>query len=383
MGIAGLVRKNAFGNKRRSILTILSITFSLLLLTLFMNVWSAFYLDHGTPESDRRLITRNRISIIFFLPVRYRDKIRSKPGVAHVVNLTWFESQYKDDKPANFFAKFGTDPDEFFDVYAEYLIPREQLADWQHDRSGCVVDASLAKRFNWKIGDHVPLQGKLFPANLELTIRGIFTAPRPTEAIYFNNLYLDEAYPPDQGLVGWFVVSRDESHDSHAVAAAIDDEFGNYQRATKTGSEQAFQADYIATLGNVKSFILWTCLAVVFATLLVSANTMAMTIRERTRDTAVMKSLGFPAGLLFRFFLGEAVILSLVGGILGTLAGSALVWSIARSPQGTLLLAGLKASVFIILINLLISVLLGIFSSFLPAHRVSRMNLATGLRHIG
>jgi putative ABC transport system permease protein len=383
MSIAGLIRKNAFGNKRRSILTILGISFSLLLLTTFMNVWSGFFMDHGTPESARRLITRNRISIIFFLPIHYRDKIRLIPGVTSVVNLTWFESQYKDDSSANYFAKFGTDPNEFFDVYPEYRIPQEQLTDWQHDRSGCVVDAFLAKRLHWKVGDHLHLKGKLFPASLELTIRGIFTAPRHTEAIYFNDLYLDEAYPPDKGLVGFFVVNTSSFGDTHAIASAIDGEFRNYQRATKTGSEQSFHADYVAMLGNVKAFILWVCLAVVFATLLASANTMAMTIRERTRETAVLKSLGFPGNMLLRFYIGEAVVLSLIGGLLGSLAGSVLVWAIARSPQGTLLFAGLKAGGPIILVSLLISVLLGILSSCLPAYRVSRINVATGLHHIG
>jgi len=280
-------------------------------------------------------------------------------------------------------AKFGTDPDEFFNVYSEYRIDADQLREWQRDRSGCVVDATLASRLNWKIGDHVHLNGKLFNASLDLTIRGTFMGPKSTEAVYFNNVYLDEVYPVNKGMIGWFVVKVDSAQNTHTASASIDDEFQNRQRATKTGSEQAFQADYIAMLGNVKAFILWTCMAIIFATLLVSANTMAMTIRERTRETAVLRSLGFSKRFLFRLFMAEAITLSLIGGGLGALGGSALVSAIAHSPQGTLLFAGLKGSGLIIAISMVIAALLGIFSSFIPAYRILQVPIAGGLRHVG
>nr|MBA3915173.1 ABC transporter permease [Terriglobales bacterium] len=145
MTLAHFVRKNAFRNKRRTTLTLLSIAFSLLLLTMMMTIWRAFYLQEGSPQSAQRLITRHKVSLVFSLPAYYREKIRALPGVTHVVNQSWFGGLYKDDKPENFFAQFGTDPQEFFDTYPEFKIPPDQLAAWQHDRAGAVADAELVK----------------------------------------------------------------------------------------------------------------------------------------------------------------------------------------------------------------------------------------------
>src|ERR1700751_5396402 len=153
MTLTRFVRKNAFRNKRRSILTVLSIAFSLLLLTFMMTIWRGFYIDKGTAQSAQRLIVRHKVSLVFNLPSYYRQKIRSIPGVTHVVNEQWFGGQYKDDKPQNFFAQFGTDPQELFDVYPEAKIPPDQVAAWQKDRAGCVVDSELAQKFGWQLGD--------------------------------------------------------------------------------------------------------------------------------------------------------------------------------------------------------------------------------------
>ena len=177
MTLTSFVRKNAFRNKRRSILTVLSIGFSLLLLTFL------------------RLIVRHKVSLVFNLPSYYRQKIQSLPHVKQVVNQQWFGGQYKDDKPDNFFAQFGTDPTQILNVYPEYKIPQDQLEAWQHDRAGAIVDVGLANKFRWKIGDRLNITGKIFPVNLELTIRGIFTPPDPTQAIYFNKDYIDEGFP--------------------------------------------------------------------------------------------------------------------------------------------------------------------------------------------
>ena len=152
MTLSSFVRKNAFRNLRRSILTVLSIGFSLLLLTLMMAIWRNFYLEKGTEESALRLVTRHKVSLVFSMPSYYREKIRAIPGVAVVLPGNWFGGVYKDDKSGNFFAQFGTDPDEFFKVYKEWKIPDDQIVAWQHDRAGAVVDSELAKKHGWKIG---------------------------------------------------------------------------------------------------------------------------------------------------------------------------------------------------------------------------------------
>lgn len=383
MTLTRFVSKNAFRNKRRTVLTILSIGFSLLLLTLMMTIWHAFYSDQGSVQSAQRLIVRHKVSLIFFLPGFYRDKIRSMPGVTHVVNQTWFGGIYKDQKPENFFAQFGTDPNELLDVYPEFQMPPDQLAAWQKDRAGCIVDSDLAKRHNWQIGDKLNVKGTIFPLNLELTIRGIFSAPAPTASIYFNNTYLDEGYPDVKGHVGFFGVMADSPESVPKVAKEIDETFRNAPRPTKSESERAFQLSWIATLGNVKAFILSICAAVVFATLLVSANTMAMSIRERTREVAVLKTLGFTRNGVLGLFVSEAVALALAGGLVGVLAASALVLMMKHSPQGGLFLNGMSISGITVAIALTVAAAVGFVSAFIPAWHASQTNIVDGLRHIG
>ena len=383
MTLARFVRRNAFRNKRRSILTLLSITFSLLLLTVMMTVWQAFYRSDGSSESAQRLIVRHRVSLGEFLPIAYRERIRSVPGVENVVNQSWFGGQYKDDKPENFFAQFATDPKEIFDVQRDFHIPPEQLEAWQRDRAGCVVDAELAKKHGWRIGDRLNLKGTIYPLDLELTIRGIFTAPTPTEILYFNNTYIDEGYPRLKGLVGLFVVLADSPESVPRVASAIDALFRNSERPTKSESDKAFKLEWIAMLGNVKGFILSICGAVVFATLLVSANTMAMSIRERTREVALLKTLGFTRATVLALFIGEAVSLAALGGLLGSIAGSLLVVGMAGAPQMGLLLSAVRINPATMLVAVLVAATVGLVSSFLPAFNASRGNIVEGLRHIG
>ncbi len=383
MSLTRFVSKNAFRNKRRSVLTLLSIAFSLLLLTLMMTIWRAFFIDQGSVQSAQRLITRHKVSLVFFLPAYYREKIRALPGVRHVVNQTWFGGQYKDDKPENFFAQFGTDPQEFPQVYPELTIPEDQVKAWQRDRAGCIADRELAKQHGWKIGDRLYLKGTIFPVDLELTIRGIFSAPQPTEAIYFNNQYLDEGYPDIKGQVGFFGVLAGSPDDVPRVAKEIDEEFRNSPRPTKTESEHAFQLGWIAMLGNVKAFILSIAMAVVFATLLVSANTIAMSIRERTREMAVLRTLGFTRGRLLRLIMSEAVALTLAGGLLGAFSASGLINLMAHSPQAGLFFAGIRVTAPTLASALAVAGFVGLVSAFLPAYNASRRNIVEGLRHIG
>jgi len=202
MTLTRFVSKSAFRNKRRSILTVLSITFSLLLLTVMMTVWHRFYLDKGDAQSAQRLITRHRVSLTQNMPVYYREKMRTVRGVVAVAPTQWFGGLYKDEKPENFFAQFGTDPTEIFTVMTDFKIPDDQLAAWQHDQAGCVVDSELAKKFGWKIGDRINLRGTIFPVNLELTIRGIFVAPQPSITVYFNQKYVEEAVSWAKGRSG-------------------------------------------------------------------------------------------------------------------------------------------------------------------------------------
>lgn len=383
MTLVRFVRKNAFRNTRRSTLTVLSIGFSLLLLTLMISVWKSFYVDKGSEASSMRLITRHRVSLTFTMPEYYRQKIRAIPGVVDALPENWFGGKYKDDTSGNFFAQFGTDPEDFFDVYKEFQIPADQVAAWKRDRAGAVVDSELAKKYGWTVGQHIVIIGQIFPVNLELTIRGIFKAPEPTQSLYFNEKYVEEAVPYMKGQQGFYTVLADSPQDVGRIGQEIDAMFRNSPQPTKTETEKAFQLGFVAMLGNVKAFMLSIALAVVFTILLVSANTMAMSIRERTREVAVLKTLGFTRRTILGLFIGEAIALALTGGILGSLAAMILGAGAAKAGGGGFFAGALNVAPTTMVIAWLVAALVGFLSAAIPAYNASRIGIVEGLRHIG
>lgn len=381
MTLARFVTKNAFRNKRRTILTALSIAFSLFLMTFMMTLWRAFGIDEGSSESTRRLVVRHRGSLMFTLPSYYAEKMRAIPGVVAVVPLSWFQGVYKDQKPGNFFARFATDPNEFMNVYRDMQIPDDQVKAWQRDRQGVIVDDTLAKNYGWKLGDRIFLKGDLYPLDLELNVRGIFHTNPDNKSVYFNTLYLEEGLPSFKGQAETFGVLVDSPAHVSTVATGIDEMFHNAPQPTKAETEKAFMLDFVAMLGNVKAFILVICLAVVFAILLVSANTMAMSIRERTREVAVLKALGFTRGRVLGLFVSEAVAVSFSGGFVGACLGGLLVYGFGRVEQLTFF--PLRMTFGIWALALLVSAILGLLSGALPSYHASHVNIVDGLRHIG
>ncbi len=382
MTLSRFVTKNAFRNKRRSILTVLSIAFSLLLLTLMMTIWRAFYLDEGSAESAERLVVRHRVSLTFSLPGYYREKIRALPGVVAIVPVSWFGGIYKDTKPENFFAQFGTDPEEFFQVFRDMQMPEEQRKAWQRDRQGVIVDDTLAKKYGWKLGDRIVLQGTIYPVNLELYVRGIFSSYPDNKSVYFNAKYVEEAVAWFKGQAGTFSILAASPQDVSRIVSTVDDMFRNSPQPTKSESEKAFGLEFVAMMGNVKAFILMICSAVVFATLLVSANTMAMSIRERTREVALLKTLGFTRQSVLGLFVSEAVALSLTGGLIGFGLGWIMVYLAVHSPQFVSFFP-MKVTPWMCGLALLTAGLVGLVSALLPSYHASKVNIVDGLRHIG
>jgi putative ABC transport system permease protein len=382
MTLTRFVTKNALRNKRRSLLTIASIGVSLLLLTFMMTMWRGFYLDKGSEESTRRLVTRHRVSLTNFLPGFYREKIRAVPGVVAIVPNSWFGGLYKDNKPENFFAQFATDPDEFPKVYPEMQIPPGQIAAWQRDRAGVIVNDDLAQTHGWKLGDRIVLQGTIYPVNLELTIRGLFHWPTANRTVYFNTKYLEESVSWFKGEAGTFSTMAASPDDVSKISGTVDDMFRNSPQPTKTESEKAFGLTFVNMLGNVKAFILSICLAVVFTTLLVSANTMAMSIRERTREVAVLKTLGFERRTILGLFVGEAMAVSIAGGFFGCGFAWLLLTGMKKSPMG-FFLAQMEVTPGTLLVALLVAALVGFLSSLIPSYNASRVAIVDGLRHIG
>jgi putative ABC transport system permease protein len=383
MTLGSFVVRNAFRNKRRSLLTMVSISFSLLLLTLMICIWRSFYVDQVAPEASRRVITRDRVSLAFFLPAFYRDKIRSIQGVSAVAPMTWFGGRYIDERPEHFFAQLATDPDEYLKVASDKIVPPDQLKAWQQDRAGALVDVTLANKYGWKIGDHITLQGTIFPANLDLTIRAIYHRDPPQNALYFNAKYLEESVPWFKGQAGWYSTQIDSADNVSRVSKEVDDMFRNSPLQTKTESEKAFQLGFVASLGNIKAFILGICGAVVFTIMLVSANTMAMSVRSRTREVAVLKTIGFTKGRVLSIFVSESVALAFAGGILGVLAAVPVIFFLTRGFIALGVPLAMKVNVQTAGLSLLVALTLGLVSGYLPAFSASRMNIVDGLRHIG
>jgi putative ABC transport system permease protein len=381
MTLTHFVAKSAFRNKRRSLLTVASIAFSLLLLSIMLCFWRSFYIDRGAPDSALRIMTRHKVSLTNFLPIYYREKIRAVPGVMHVVPMTWVGAKYKDDKPENFFAQFATDPDEYFDVAADKVMPADQIDAWKRDRAGCVVDADLAGKHNWKIGDHIILQGGIFPANLDLTVRGIYTIDPPNSALYLHAKYLEESVTWFKDTAGFYFTRVDTPENMPRAAHAIDDMFHGTPVPTKSESEQAFKLDFVARLGNVKAFILSICGAVVFTTLLVCANTMAMSIRERTREVAVLRTLGFTRENILKLLLSESIAISVIGGAVGIMLGTLVIKAMSRPGIG--LPVSMHMTLLTALVVMLVAAVVGLVSGVIPSYRASNLGIVDALRYIG
>lgn len=378
MTLTRFVVRNVWRNKRRTALTVLSLGFSFLLLTFMASIWRSFYYEAWTRGSALRLVCRHRVSFVAAMPSSYREKIRAVPGVAGVVPMNHFHGLYKDEEA---FGQIGTDPSEFLQVYDDYEIPEEQVKGWQQDPAGAVADRDLARKMGWKLGDRIFLRGLKFPIDLELTLRGTVKGSFPADVIYFNWKYVQEAAHYDKAEV--FLLRADSPGSVGRISRQVDDLFHNSTAPTRTESEHAFDLDMVATLGSVKLFIVSICGGVLFTSLLVAANTIAMSIRERTREVAVMRTLGFAPGTIMALFVGESVTLCLSAWLLATLAAYGLIYALAHSARGVIFAVFVKITLSTVILPLLVAILVGCASAVVPSRRTSRMNIVEALRHVG
>jgi putative ABC transport system permease protein len=376
-----LVAKNCWRNRRRTMLTILSVAASLSLLGVLMAIYAAFYISDPPPESARRLMTRNKVSLVFTMPEAYMQKIRSIPGVQEVMAQQWFGGMYKDSRPENLFARFAVEPDKLFTIRGEMKLPDDQKAAFIKERTACIVGKALADRLNFHVGDRITLQGDIFPINLELTIRGIYEEPINNEALYFSRKYLDESINGAmKNNVGMIVTLADSGDSVPRIARTADDEFRNSTIQTKTEPEQAFALSFINAMGNVKVFLLSICAAVTFTVLLVSGNTMAMSVRERVREVGVLKTLGFTREAILGMILGEAVLLALLGGVIGLVIASGLCAMMRHAPAFIAQLKTLSIHPAVGAACLAVAAGIGLISSLLPAWAASSTPIVEALR---
>jgi putative ABC transport system permease protein len=373
--------KNSFRNKRRTLLTIASISVSLFLLGMLFAIYHVFFLREGTPSSALRLITRNRVSLTFSLPEYYEEKIRKIPGVVEVCPSSWFGGTYIDNRPEHFFARFPTDPDKIFKVLTDAIIDPEQLKAFQTDRTAAAVGKSLADRQEFKLGQKIILKGDIYPVDVELTIRAVFEEPEGEDVLYFNRKYLEESLPESRkGMVGSFSILTDSVESVPRIARQVDELFHNADRQTKTETERAFMLSFVSFLGNVKAFLLSICAAVVFTILLVSANTMAMSVRERTKEIGVLQTLGFTSRQVLVMIVAESVLIAMAGGLIG----SGMAYLASFGLQGlSVYFGGFSIPISVWLASLSVAVAIGFFSSIVPAYNITRVPITEALRHVG
>lgn len=376
-----LILKNSWRNKRRAVLTILSIAASLCLLGTLMAIYQAFYLSEGAPEQALRLVTRNKVSLAFPMPQFYGQKIKALPGVHEVLIANWFGGKYIDDKPEHQFARFSTEPGKLFIVRPEMKISPEEMSAFQHDRRGCVIGRELADKLKIKVGDRMTLQGDIYVGDYEFTVRGIYDAPIDNDVLYFDKAYVEEGMSEARkGNVGIFYILANTAADVPRIEKTVDGMFANSPVQTKTETESAFALSFVSFLGNVKAFLLIVGSAVTFTILLVSANTIAMSVRERVREIGVLKVLGFTNGMVLVIVLGEAIVLSVIGGAIGVVFANGLAFLMRKGPDYNQALHTLSIGPGVSLVSILVAAIIGLISAFLPAFQASRVPILTALR---
>jgi putative ABC transport system permease protein len=325
MHLFRLIWKNALRNSRRTVLTISSIAVCIFLISTLQAVLASIYrVGSGSRNSHLRLIVHRATGVTQPLPISYGQKIAALPGVKVVVGTQWFGGQYID--ASNFFANFAVEADQFANVYDDFKIPPDQLAAWKNERTAALVGQKLMETYHWKLGQRITLKGTIFPNfDPELTIRAVYRDPddeSQEHALYFHYDYLDQAMQQQIGglnTIGTYSVKVASAADVQRVQDAIDTMFRNSAFETKTDTEQAYALSFVGMLGNVKLLLTAISGCVIFTILFVVGNTMAMSIRERTGEVAVLKTLGFRRNTILMLLAGESVVIALLGGALGAL----------------------------------------------------------------
>lgn len=377
-----LVWKNTLRNRRRSILTITSMALSLCLLGLMMAIYFALYLSDTPPAQALRMATRNRVSITLPMPGFYLDRVLRTPGVREAMPWQWYGGTYKDARdPNNFFARFGVDAKKLFTIFAEMRLPEDQKKEFQSDRRGCIVGKSLAQTHGFKIGDRITLVGDIYPMNLEMSVRGIYDSDGNEDTLFFHWEYVREALPERRkDQLSAISILADAPESVPRIITAVDDQFRNSTTQTRTETERAFGLGFLNMLGNIKAILLAICSAVIFTVMLVSANTMAMSVRERVREIGILKTLGFKPRAILGIVLSEAMLIAVLGGAVALLLASGLCYVIRQGPAFNPQIKTLSIQPPVIMAMFFAAVSIAVLSSFLPAWTASRVHILDALR---
>lgn len=387
-----LIVRNALRHRTRNALTVASLAGSLCLVGVLLALSRALFVGSDVePGQARRLVVHHKIALTQDLPVAFEQTIRKIPGVRAVTRLRWFGGTYRDSRDSkNQFAQFAVEPQTLFAVYPEFQIGESARRLFQSQKTACVASRALADRLAWKPGERIALIGTALPVNLELTLAGVFDAPTQTAVLYFNWDYLRDSLRPGEDardMAQQFYVQADRDDAVADIARQIDATSDNSPHPTKSEPEQAFMLSFVAFLGNLKLFLAALCGAVLFTMLLISANMLSMSVRERTREIGILKSLGFTDGEVLAMVVGESTLIAGVGGILGCALAAALCAGIQAAAQNApgfaSVIRGVALSPLLAAATFAIAVAIGAIGAVMPAFYAARTSIVDALRHAG
>jgi putative ABC transport system permease protein len=374
-----LIRQNLLRRKVRTGLTMGSFAVALFLFGILAVVRGAFQQGVEVAGVDR-LVVVNKVSFIQPLPFAHRDRLARIPGVTQVTFASWFGGVYQDER--NFFPQFAIDRETYRTMFPEFVIPDDQWQTFLTDREGCIVGEALAERFRWKVGDRIPLKGTIFAGMWEFNIRGIYRGSRPhddTTQFWFRWDYLDERRAFQKGFVGWYTVRVANPDDAVRVVRAIDQGFANSPWETKTATEREFAASWVKQMGNIGLLLLSIGAVVFFTLLLVTGNTMAIAVRERLRELAVLKAVGFSDGFVLVVILAETVVVAACGGGVGL--ALAKLFTLRGDPTGGLL-PFFYLPPDVIALGFTLAIAAGLMAGILPALSAMRLRVIDALRKV-
>jgi putative ABC transport system permease protein len=385
MQLLKLIIRNTGRHRLRTSLTVVGMAVAILAFCLLRTVVDAWYAGVSA-ASPNRLVTRNAVSLIFPMPLSYKQKILQVPGVSQVSYANWFAGVYVDEK--QFFPRIAIGSENFFDLFPEFIIPEDQMRIFKSQRNACVAGRKLIEKYGWKLGDAIPLTGNIYPGEWRFVLRGIYRgAAKSTDEtqFFFHWDYLDETLkkgaPFRSGKVGWYVVQIREPMQAQEISQTIDALFKNSSAETLTETEKAFQLGFVAMTDAIVISIRIVSFVVIAVILTVLANTMAMTARDRMSEYAVIKTLGFGNGFLFVLIAGESVAIAMFGGIVG-MALSFPVADVFANKMGPLLPV-FHVQWTTLAMSTGITLGIGIVSALFPAWRAMRVKIAEALSHVG
>ena len=378
-----LIRRNLTRNIRRTVLTVLSIAIALLLLSFLELLLAA--MSGVNSAAANRLVVRNAISLAFTLPAAYEQRLATLEHVTAITRMNWFQGQYIDSRPENMFPRFGADPDSFLNVFPEFEISPEEIEAWRAERTAFIAGRALADDKGWQLGDVIAITGDIYPVDLELTLRGIYSHPTDSareRVIYFDWQYVEEALG-NPGVVGSFYMLLDSADNASETIARAEAMFENSPDQVRAETEAAFFLSFMEMLGNVQFLFSAIGLAVIASIFFITVNTMAMASRERTTEVAVLRTLGFTRSRVLAVVLFESLAVGTLGAVLGMALSPAVTNLIgaALASQG-LPLPEFRPSARTLGLVIGIGVSLGLAAGLVPAIQAMNMKIVDGLRRV-